>query len=32
VYPADAGHNYGDIEAEGFPSRVLLIDGEVVIR
>ncbi|NQT21038.1 MAG: cupin domain-containing protein [Planctomycetes bacterium] len=32
VYPADAGHNYGDIEVEGFPSRVFLIDGEVVIR
>ena len=23
VYPADAGHNYGDIEREGFPCRVL---------
>ena len=32
VYPADAGHNYGDIEAEGFPSRVFLNDGEVVIQ
>jgi glucose-6-phosphate isomerase len=23
VYPADAGHNYGDIASEGFPCRVL---------
>jgi len=23
VYPADAGHNYGDIEDQGFPKRVL---------
>lgn len=23
VYPADAGHNYGDIEREGFPCRIL---------
>ena len=22
VYPAEAGHNYGDIETEGFPQRV----------
>jgi glucose-6-phosphate isomerase len=21
VYPGDAGHNYGDIELEGFPKR-----------
>lgn len=25
VYPADAGHNYGDIEKEGFPKRVLRV-------
>jgi glucose-6-phosphate isomerase len=24
VYPAHAGHNYGDIETEGFPQRVIL--------
>jgi len=23
VYPAHAGHNYGDIETEGFPQRVI---------
>ncbi len=22
VYPGDAGHNYGDIETEGFPKRI----------
>jgi len=22
VYPAHAGHNYGDIEVQGFPKRV----------
>ena len=22
VYPGDAGHNYGDIEEEGFPKRI----------
>lgn len=27
VYPADAGHNYGDIAAKGFPQRVFLRDG-----
>jgi len=29
VYPAEAGHNYGDIEQEGFPLRVMLRDGEL---
>ena len=24
VYPAHAGHNYGDIQAQGFPRRVVL--------
>ena len=32
VYPGDAGHNYGDIEREGFPKRVLLRGGKVVIE
>ena len=26
VYPAHAGHNYGDIQAQGFPRRVVLSD------
>jgi glucose-6-phosphate isomerase len=32
VYPAEAGHNYGDIQTEGFPKRVLLQSGKVVIE
>ena len=28
VYPAHAGHNYGDIECEGFPKRVVERDGK----
>jgi glucose-6-phosphate isomerase len=28
VYPAEAGHNYGDIEKQGFPQRVLRVKGE----
>ena len=28
VYPAEAGHNYGDIEDQGFPKRVLRVQGE----
>lgn len=32
IYPGDAGHNYGDIEAEGFPKRVFVRDGEEVIE
>ena len=32
VYPAEAGHNYGDIETEGFPQRVFRRGGEVVIE
>lgn len=32
VYPADAGHNYGDIEKEGFPKRALCRDGAIVIE
>jgi len=31
VYPAEAGHNYGDIENEGFPKRVFLDQGKGVI-
>lgn len=32
VYPGDAGHNYGDIEREGFPRRVFLRGGQIVIE
>ena len=32
VYPGDAGHNYGDIEAEGFPKRIYERGGKVVIE
>lgn len=32
VYPGDAGHNYGDIEEEGFPKRIFERDGEIVIE
>ncbi len=31
VYPAEAGHNYGDIEREGFPVRVFKRAGRVEI-
>jgi glucose-6-phosphate isomerase len=31
VYPAEAGHNYGDIEKEGFPLRVFRRSGKVEI-
>jgi glucose-6-phosphate isomerase, archaeal len=31
VYPAEAGHNYGDIEKEGFPLRVFKRAGKVEI-
>jgi glucose-6-phosphate isomerase, archaeal len=31
VYPAEAGHNYGDIEREGFPRRIFIRDGREVI-
>ncbi|MEI6166603.1 MAG: glucose-6-phosphate isomerase family protein [bacterium] len=31
IWPADSGHNYGDIEKEGFPKRVFLRNGKVVI-
>ena len=29
VWPGGAGHNYGDIEKEGFPGRVVRREGEV---
>jgi len=32
VYPADAGHNYGDIEEEGFPKRVYRENGRIEMR
>ena len=32
VYPADAGHNYGDIEKQGFPQKITRRDGRVEIR
>ncbi len=31
VYPAEAGHNYGDIEKEGFPLRVFKRAGKLEI-
>jgi len=32
VYPGDAGHNYGDIEREGFGKRVLKRRGEIAFE
>ncbi|MCD6385327.1 glucose-6-phosphate isomerase [Candidatus Sumerlaeota bacterium] len=32
IYPAEAGHNYGDIEKEGFPKRIFKRAGKVVIE
>jgi glucose-6-phosphate isomerase len=32
VWPADAGHNYGDIANEGFPKRVFRRGGKAVIE
>jgi len=29
VYPGNAGHNYGDIEKEGFPFRILKRGGKI---
>ncbi len=29
VYPAEAGHNYGDIEKEGFPIRIFKRNGRI---
>lgn len=31
VYPGDAGHNYGDIEDEGFPKRAFRRDGALIV-
>ncbi len=31
IYPGEAGHNYGDIEVEGFPKRVFFREGVEVI-
>jgi glucose-6-phosphate isomerase len=32
IWPADAGHNYGDIEKEGFPRRLFRRRGKIVIE
>jgi glucose-6-phosphate isomerase len=32
VYPAEAGHNYGDIAVQGFPKRLFSRQGECVIE
>jgi glucose-6-phosphate isomerase len=32
VYPGEAGHNYGDIEIEGFPVRVVNKNGRVLFQ
>jgi len=32
IYPGNAGHNYGDIETEGFPKRVFIRGGKEVIE
>ncbi len=32
VYPGDAGHNYGDIEKEGFPRRAFFRNGTTVVE
>jgi len=32
IWPGDAGHNYGDIEKEGFPKRVHRRDGKESIE
>ena len=31
IYPGDAGHNYGDIETEGFPKRVFKRNGQIYL-
>ena len=31
VYPGDAGHNYGDIQTQGFAIRVFDRDGRIVV-
>jgi len=32
IYPGNAGHNYGDVETEGFPKRVFFRNGKEVIE
>jgi glucose-6-phosphate isomerase len=32
VYPAEAGHNYGDIARQGFPKRAFARDGRCVLE
>ncbi|MFN0125906.1 MAG: glucose-6-phosphate isomerase [Verrucomicrobiales bacterium] len=32
VYPADAGHNYGSIERDGFPRRVFRRSGTITVE
>jgi glucose-6-phosphate isomerase, archaeal len=32
VYPAEAGHNYAEIAATGFPQQVVLRDGHAVVE
>jgi glucose-6-phosphate isomerase len=32
VYPAEAGHNYGDIAEQGFPKRIFCRNGREVIE
>jgi glucose-6-phosphate isomerase, archaeal len=31
IYPGEAGHNYGDIEKQGFPKRIYRRNGEIQI-
>jgi glucose-6-phosphate isomerase len=31
LYPGDAGHNYGDIQTQGFPKRVFRRGGKITI-
>jgi glucose-6-phosphate isomerase len=31
IYPGEAGHNYGDIERQGFPKRIFKVDAGVKI-
>ena len=32
IYPGEAGHNYGDIEKEGFPKRIYNVNGKIEIK
>lgn len=31
VYPGEAGHNYGDIQVQGFPKRIVEVDNAIQI-